>query len=114
MIYPSISQGAKKAVLDTPRALSWQEAKKALTQLSSDQPPGPDAIPLQKCTKLGRASLLHKLTDLFQSTWNKRVVLQQLKDAYIIHLNNCIKYRTVVKLSNARRLQTVPKMKAGL
>lgn len=87
MIYPSISQGAKKAVLDTPRALSWQEAKKALTQLSSDQPPGPDAIPLQKCTKLGRASLLHKLTDLFQSTWNKRVVLQQLKDASTIASN---------------------------
>ena len=61
------------------------ETQKAIGQLSNGKAPGADAI-LAKVYKYGGPVLHQKLVDIFQSIWQQGTVLQDFKDALIIHL----------------------------
>jgi len=62
-----------------------EEVTKAIKQLSCGKAPGSDAIPAE-VYKAGGPVMVQKLTELFQSMWNKRKVPQQLKDASKVHI----------------------------
>ena len=61
------------------------ETVKAIKLLSSGKAPGSDAIPAE-IYKAGGPPVAEKLTELFQSMWRKEAILQEFKDATIIHL----------------------------
>ena len=63
-------------------ALSEDEVAKAIKQMSTGKAPGPDAIP----DEVFKSSLLHKLTALFQSFWERETLPQEFKDATIVHI----------------------------
>ena len=63
--------------LDTPSEVA--EVKKATNQLSSGKAPG-------ESYKTGGPPMTEKLTELFQSFWTEGAILQELKDASIVHL----------------------------
>ena len=69
--------------LDAPPTLG--KTQKAIGQLSSGKAPRADAIPA-KVYKYGGPVLHQKLVDIFQSVWQQGIVLQDFKDALIIHL----------------------------
>ena len=53
--------------------------------LSSGKAPGSDAIPAE-IYKAGGPPVAEKLTEIFQIMWRKEAILQEFKDATIIHL----------------------------
>ena len=61
------------------------ETRKAIQHLSSGKAPGTDAIPAE-VYKAGGLPMAEKLTKLFQCMWSKEAILQDFKDASIIHL----------------------------
>ena len=61
------------------------ETVKAIKFLSSDKAPGSDAIPAE-IYKAGGPPVAEKLTELFHIMWRKEAILQEFKDATIIHL----------------------------
>ena len=61
------------------------ETRKAIQHLSSAKAPGTDAI-LADVYKADGFSMAEKLTELFQCMWRKEAILQDFKDASIIHL----------------------------
>ncbi|XP_072137107.1 uncharacterized protein [Mobula birostris] len=61
------------------------EVTKAASQLSSGKATGADTIPAE-IYKAGGPVLIEKLTKLFQSFWKQGSILQELKDASIVHL----------------------------
>ena len=61
------------------------ETVKAIKLLSSGKAPGPDAIPAE-IYKAGGPPVAEKLTELFHIMWRKEAILQEFKDATIIHL----------------------------
>ena len=72
--------------------------------------PGPDAIPAE-VYKEGGPALILKLTELFQSMWQKGEVPQQLKDASVVHLyknkgsrQSCDNHRGISLLSIAGKI----------
>ncbi|BHF82989.1 hypothetical protein SprV_0802613000 [Sparganum proliferum] len=69
--------------LDLPPSL--QETIRAVQQLSSGKAPGSDAIPAE-IYKHGGPQLMDHLTALFQEMWRQGEVLQDFKDATILHL----------------------------
>nr|VZI38386.1 unnamed protein product [Spirometra erinaceieuropaei] len=69
--------------LDLPPSL--QETIRTLQQLSSGKAPGSDAIPAE-VYKHGGPQLMDHLTALFQEMWRQGEVLQDFKDATIVHL----------------------------
>ena len=68
---------------DAPPTLN--KTQKAIGQLSNGKAPRADAIPA-KVYKYGGPVLHQKLVDIFQSIWQQSTVLQDFKDALIIHL----------------------------
>ncbi|BHF70932.1 hypothetical protein SprV_0401398500 [Sparganum proliferum] len=69
--------------LDLPPSL--QETIRALQQFSSGKASGSDASPAE-VYKHGVPQLIDYLTALFQEMWCQREVLQDFKDATIVHL----------------------------
>ena len=72
-------------VLDELTTVS--ETVKAIKLLSSGKAPGSDAIPAE-IYKAGGPPVAEKLTELFHIMWSKEAILQEFKDATIIHLFN--------------------------
>ena len=70
-------------LLDEPPTVS--ETVKAIKLLSSGKAPGSDAIPAE-IYKAGGPQVAEKLTELFLIMWRKEAILQEFKDATIIHL----------------------------
>ena len=62
------------------------ETVKAIKLLSSGKAPGSDAIPADSIYKAGGPPVAEKLTELFHIMWRKEAILQEFKDATIIHL----------------------------
>ncbi|XP_060761994.1 succinate dehydrogenase cytochrome b560 subunit, mitochondrial isoform X1 [Neoarius graeffei] len=62
-----------------------EEIQKAIRQLSSSKAPGSDSIPAE-LYKEGGSALTDKLLNLVQIIWAKDAVLQDFKDALIIHI----------------------------
>ena len=79
---PCLPQVPVNHELDAPPTLG--EIQKAIGQLSNGKAPEPDAIPA-KVYKYGGPVLHQKLADIFQSIWQQGTVLQDFKDALIIH-----------------------------
>ena len=83
------------------------ETRKAIQHLSSGKAPGIDAIPAE-VYKAGGLLMAEKLTELFKYMWRKEAILQDFKDASIIHLYRrkgnpqvCDNHRGIFLLSNA-------------
>ena len=64
---------------------SVEEVTRAIKQLSVGKAPVADAIPAE-VFKVSGTLLIRKLTDLFQFHWEKEKLLQEFKDATIVHL----------------------------
>ncbi|KAI8501811.1 hypothetical protein Bbelb_202230 [Branchiostoma belcheri] len=62
-----------------------QEVQQAIQLLSNGKAPGSDAIPAE-VYKAGGTVLTQKLTEFFQSLWEKEEIPQEFKDASIVHL----------------------------
>ena len=69
--------------LNAPPTLG--KTQKAISQLSNGKMPGADAI-LAEVYKYGRPVLHQKLVDIFQCIWQQDTVMEDFKDALIIHL----------------------------
>nr|VZI28179.1 unnamed protein product [Spirometra erinaceieuropaei] len=69
--------------LDLPSSL--HEAIRVVQQLCSGKAPGSDAIPAE-IYKYGDPQLMDHLTSLFQEMWHQGEVLQDFKDATIVHI----------------------------
>ena len=83
---------------------------KAIELLSSDKAPGSDAIPAE-IYKAGGPPVAEKLTELFHIMWRKEAILQEFKDATIIHLYKrkrnpqvCDNHRGISLLSTAGKI----------
>ena len=61
------------------------ETVKALTQLQTSKPPGPDGTP-PEIFKVGGEALTEQLVSLFQLFWERGEVPKDLKDANIVRL----------------------------
>ncbi|XP_035692597.1 uncharacterized protein LOC118427066 [Branchiostoma floridae] len=61
------------------------EVHHAIQRLSNGKAPGSDSIPAE-VYKAGGPVLVEKLTELFQSQWQKNEIPQEFKDASIVHL----------------------------
>ena len=64
-----------------------EEVKEAVGQLSNGKAPEADAIPAE-VNKAGSPPIISKLTELFQSFWERGQIFQEVKYASIIHLYN--------------------------
>nr|VZI11159.1 unnamed protein product [Spirometra erinaceieuropaei] len=78
-----LPQVENNADLDLPPSLL--ETIRVVQQLSSEKAPGSDAIPAE-VYKHGGPQLMDHLTALFQEMWRQGEVLQDFKDATIVHL----------------------------
>ncbi|BHF83018.1 hypothetical protein SprV_0802615900 [Sparganum proliferum] len=94
--------------LDLPPSL--QETIRAVQQLSSGKAPSSDAIPAE-IYKHGGPQLMDHLTALFQEMWRQGEVLQDFKDATILHLYKrkgnrlvCDNHRGIVLLNIAGKI----------
>ncbi|BHF60510.1 hypothetical protein SprV_0100347500 [Sparganum proliferum] len=76
-------QGGTNADLDLPPSL--HETIRALQQFSSGKAPGSDTLAAQT-HKHGGPQLMDHLTALFNEMWRQGEVLQDFKDATIVHL----------------------------
>ena len=87
----SINDEAIQCLLQVPvnheldAATTLGKTQKAISQLSNSKAPQDDAIPAE-VYKYGRPVLHKKLVNIFQSIWQQGTVLQDFKDALIIHL----------------------------
>ena len=61
------------------------ETTKAFQHLSTDKPPGLDAIPAEIYKERG-LPMAEKLTEFFHCMWRKMAILQEFKNASIIYL----------------------------
>ena len=61
------------------------ETRKVVQQLSSSKALDADAIPAE-VYKAGGLPMANKLTELLHCMWRKEAILQEFKDASIIHL----------------------------
>ena len=61
------------------------ETRKAVQQLLSGKASGADAIPVEVYKVVG-LPMAEKVTELFHCMWRKEAILQEFKDASIIHL----------------------------
>ena len=89
---------------------SSEEVSKAIKQLSSGKAPGPDSIPAE-VYKSGGPTLLTRLTELFQSMWEREQLPQEFRDATIIHIykrkgdrRSCDNHRGISLLSIAGKI----------
>ena len=94
--------------LDTPP--TEDEVKKAIGQLTNGKAPGPDAIPAE-IYKVGGPATMQRLTEIFQTMWNRGQVPQQLKDAHVVHIykrkgnrQSCDNHRGISLLSVAGKI----------
>ena len=92
----------KHSLADVPTVA---EVEKAVKRLSSGKAPGVDSIPAE-IYAFGRELMIRKLFKLFQSMWNQEHILQELKDASIVHLykrkgnrQSCDNHRGILLLS---------------
>ncbi|XP_076044760.1 uncharacterized protein LOC143027364 [Oratosquilla oratoria] len=69
--------------LDDPP--SEDEICQAIKQMSTGKAPGSDAIPAE-VYKSGEPVIVSQLTSLYQSMWNKEQLLQEFRDATIVHI----------------------------
>ena len=86
------------------------EVHRAIKQLVSGKAPGSDGIPAE-VYKAGGPAVVQKLTELFQSIWEKGTVPQQFKDASIVHIykrkgnrQSCDNHRGISLLSIAGKI----------
>jgi len=73
---------------DLDVAPTLDEVCKAVNQMSSGRAPEIDGIPTE-VLKNGGSCLLERLTELFSTIWKEEAVLQDFKDALIVHLYKC-------------------------
>ena len=94
--------------LDTPPGM--KETTRAVGQIQGGKAPSPDGIPIE-IFKAGRRHLLEHLTKMFQLFWEHGQLLQELRDANIIHLyknkgdrSSCDNHRVISLLSIAGKI----------
>ena len=63
---------------------SFEEVQKAIMQMSFGKAPGPDAI-FAEVYKCGGPRLTQQLLVLFETIWDSENVLQDFKDASVVH-----------------------------
>ena len=97
----------KHSLADVPTVA---EVEKAGKRLSSGKAPSADSISAEIYAS-GGSLMIRKLFELFQSMWNQQLILQELKDASIVHLykrkgnrQSCDNHRGISLLSIAGKI----------